>query len=328
MDSQGVEAKVLNALSAAGFDGRVVPARHVREIGIEVGNLLAERHVDATFYSERLTGFEFDISGPLKGIKSIIITAAPQPLVRVHFTYRGRKIETFVPPTYSYDTDEKARSVIEGALKRSGHRLMDCNLPVKTIAVRSGLAKYGRNNITFTDKFGSFFRLRAFYSDLDPSADDWGEMKMAERCERCTACVKTCRTGAIDGERFLIHAEKCITFHNERSCSFPDWIEPGWHNCLIGCMDCQLVCPLNKGKIRVTEPIAFDETETHGILDGTPEDEISNFARMKISGLNLLDDYGLLARNLRVLIKQTRRDGGKGKLENINRSLRLPRGGI
>ena len=295
----------LNALAAAGFDGRIVSVRHIVEIEEMMAELVAKRQIDSTFYSERLTGFRFDSFRKLKAVKSVIVTAAAQPMVRVRFSYQGTDIETFVPPTYSYDTDKTAERLIRKVLDNYGGHLMDCALPVKSIAVRSGLAKYGRNNITYSDRFGSFFILRAFYSDVEPADDDWGEMKMPEKCVRCHACVSACKTGAIDKDRFLIHAERCLTFHNERRCPFPAWVENKWHNCLIGCMDCQLVCPLNKGKITVTEEaVMFDRNETREILDCIPKEEISRSTRMKIRMLNLLDDYQLLGRNLRVLVER------------------------
>jgi len=43
--------------------------------------------------------------------------------------------------------------------------------PFKTLATRTGLAKYGKNNITYTECGGSYHRLTAFYTDMDLETD-------------------------------------------------------------------------------------------------------------------------------------------------------------
>jgi len=55
-----------------------------------------------------------------------------------------------------------------------------------------------------------------------------------ERCQTCQACLRACPTGAIAVERFLVRAERCVTFRNEKpgSVPFPAWVNPTWQNCL------------------------------------------------------------------------------------------------
>ena len=48
--------------------------------------------------------------------------------------------------------------------------------------------------------------------------------------------MNKCPTKAIRQDRFLISAEQCLTFFNEKPDDFPEWVNPVWHNCLIGCM--------------------------------------------------------------------------------------------
>jgi len=91
----------------------------------------------------------------------------------------------------------------------------------KFLAVRSGLARYGRNNITYVDGMGSLYRLSAFLSDLPYSGDCWTEPQMHDRCDDCSACIRACPTDAIPQHRFLLHSERCITFHNETRGPFP-----------------------------------------------------------------------------------------------------------
>ena len=120
--------------------------------------------------------------------------------------------------------------------------------PVAATSTPGGLGQYGRNNICYVPGMGSFHRLWAFYSDLVWQEDNWQEAQMMASCQNCSVCLRNCPTGAITSERFLLHAERCITFHNEQpgDVPFPTWMDPCWHNCLIGCSYCQNVCPQNK----------------------------------------------------------------------------------
>lgn len=120
-----------------------------------------------------------------------------------------------------------------------------------------------------------------------------------ERCKNCRTCTLACPTGAIDKNRFLVHAELCLSFHNEHAGNFPDFIDPSFHHCLFGCLKCQNACPENKRKpIWVKEKEYFYEYETSFILHNKPLNEMPLSTRQKLERLYLLDDYSLLSRNL------------------------------
>jgi epoxyqueuosine reductase len=116
--------------------------------------------------------------------------------------------------------------------------------------------------------------------------------------------VRHCPAGAITLERFLIRAERCLTFHNERlsDVPFPAWVDPAWHNCLVGCMHCQQVCPENKEFLEwVEEGAAFSEEETALLLEGDGVDQLSIETRVKFERFDMMDLFEVLPRNLRVL---------------------------
>ncbi len=195
--------------------------------------------------------------------------------------------------------------MLSDILKTKGFNLYSAELPEKLLAVRSGLAQYGKNNITYIEGTGSFHRLRAFLSDLPDIEDSWLGLQSMELCNKCSACINKCPTGAIAPHRFLIQAEKCLTFHNERQAEFPDWIEPSWHNCLIGCMACQSVCPANKKLLnRFEEKESFTEEETGLILKGTSRYQLPRATIGKLQRIYLWDDMDIIPRNLNVLIEQ------------------------
>ena len=126
---------------------------------------------------------------------------------------------------------------------------------------------------------------------------------MMERCLNCKACLVSCPLEAIDERRFLLHAEHCLTFHNEHGIDFPKNIDRLFHHSLFGCLRCQIVCPENKKTFKwFEEREQFSEYETSVILNGISLEQIPNSTKMKLSRLGLIDDYSLLARNLSVLL--------------------------
>ncbi|HEX9261839.1 MAG TPA: 4Fe-4S double cluster binding domain-containing protein, partial [Candidatus Bathyarchaeia archaeon] len=134
----------------------------------------------------------------------------------------------------------------------------------------------------------------------------WQKAKMMSRCHECNLCQKTCPTGAISADRFLLHAEKCLTYHNEKEAKipFPKWIKPEWHNCIIGCMRCQAVCPENKQFLSLVGEIAeFTEKETKQLLEGVPSEMLPSETLLKMKLLSLTDYYKELPRNLGVLLR-------------------------
>ena len=178
-------------------------------------------------------------------------------------------------------------------------------VPKKLLAVRSGLAAYGRNNITYVSGMGSFHRLVAFISDLPCNRDEWRAPRVMERCSRCGACLRNCPTGAISDDRFLLHVERCISLHNEEPARvpFPEWIDPSWHNSLVGCMLCQKVCPQNKELVNwVKDGPQFSEQETAPVLQGIPLDRLPDETAAKWKNLSLDEGYDIYPRNLRALL--------------------------
>jgi epoxyqueuosine reductase len=170
------------------------------------------------------------------------------------------------------------------------------------------LAEYGKNNIAYVKGMGSFFRLTAFYSDLPSQEDTWIEHQTMERCHNCSACLKSCPTKAISSKRFLLHAERCLTFHNESQRDFPSWLDPAWHHCLVGCMRCQIICPENKAFRDWTEDReAFSEAETTLLLDGLQTEELPARTVKKIEELHMKIEYSkILSRNMRALFKNAK----------------------
>lgn len=304
----------------SGFKSSIIPIQCLSDLRFDLENLLGQGLLCRDFYDEIISRYglhwNFEPPADLPGAESIVIVAAPQPKVSVSFKFSGRTYSAVIPPTYIHDSDEKAWDIVSLHSGNHGYGVCNAMLPEKLLAVHCGLAAYGRNNVTYTDDWGSFFRLKTFFSDIPCRSDNWQEVTMMECCHKCTACMNKCPTGAICEDRFLIRAEHCLTFFNEKSGDFPAWIEPVWHNCLIGCMVCQDVCPANKGITRWVVPGGeFSEEETQMILEGFPMTKLHGVTTEKLKKLYMLDDYDLLQRNLRVLMEKNGKEGRKLKGE-------------
>ena len=295
-------------LTNGGFKSAVVSVRHLPELRDDLEQLLESGLLNRDFYDEIVSrldlSWDFEPPADLPGIQSIILVAAHVLKVRVPVTVSGKTSFVIIPPNYLNNSDEAIKSILSSYSQKFGFRFVEAILPEKLLAVRSGLARYGRNNIAYIDGWGSYFRLRGFFSDVPCHRDTWQGVKMMELCDSCSACRSMCPTGAICEERFLIRCERCLTFYNEGPEDFPEWIDSAWHNCLIGCMMCQDVCPENKEFTGwIDEGEAFTEEETKMIWDGIPLDTLPRVMVEKLRSLNMIDDYDLLRRNLRVLIK-------------------------
>jgi epoxyqueuosine reductase len=297
--------KLLSKLEEQGYKGRIVSPEHLPELQAGIEGPYLEGLLDEELYQEYLTGFEFN----LPEAKSLIVVAFPHPQTRITFTWEGKPVPTIVPPTYLHgrEIDRQVEELLAEALAPEGYRMALAKLPKKLLAVRSGMARYGRNNVSYVPGLGSFYRLVVLWSDLPCAEDDWREPRMLEKCETCTACLRKCPTGAITSERFLLHAERCLTFHNEKpgDVPFAEWIDPSAHNALVGCMHCQRVCPENKGfQDWIKEGEKFSEEETTQLVEGVPTDQLPSATAEKLERADLF----VTPRNLSVLLSRTRED--------------------
>jgi epoxyqueuosine reductase len=303
MNEKNMTKAIDEQLKQEGWQGKIVSIEHVRDLQKEIEGHYQSGRLDQELYDGYLDRFDFNISENFNNAKSLIVVSAPQPHVRVAFTWQDITYSGIIPSTYRLDTDLQIKEKLERLLKPEGFHLAEKRLPDKLIAVCSGLTRYGKNNITYVPGMGSLYRLVVFVSDLPCVEDDWGELKILKTCDGCTACMDACPTGAIVSDRFLIHAERCITFHNERQGEFPQWLDPSWHNCLVGCLYCQNACPMNqKFTNRIVDGVSFDEHETVLFLESAKKEELPTKTVAKLEALGMMEYLDVLGRNLKAVI--------------------------
>lgn len=248
--------------------------------------------------------YQFEVPVEDFKINSIILVAINHPFyAKVDFLKEGKK-KTFLSLVRS--DFNKIEEYLRKFVKESGYFIKVAkNLPMKRLGSHSGLAKYGRNNITYIDGLGSNFSYAAYFSDMKCEEDTWGKVENAVACNKCNLCVKNCPTEAIIKDRFLIDNQKYLSFINETPGAFPAWIPITAHHALYDCLICQSTCPMNYKQVdNIIESISFTEEETNMLLDGNPIDTFSKELKTKVYMLGIDEWNEAIPRNLKTLFEQ------------------------
>ena len=302
----GWSERLTEVLNQHGCRARIVKVERLRALREEIAQLREDGAFGAEFYENDLAWMDYD-TGKLPGAKSLIVIAIPQPAFRLTFHKLGMPRGVILPSTYAfYDLDKVVEALVEGALQDEAHTLTMIQPPLKLLAARSGLSRYGRNNITYVEGMGSFNRLVAWLTDLETPEDAWQEAERMPECDHCTQCLKACPTGCIEVGHRVVHADACMTRINESGEPFPEWVDSAWVNAAVGCMSCQAVCPKNKPFLEPADwEDSFDEAETALLLGRAPLESLSEKTREALKKLSMIGYYktGALSRNLKILLE-------------------------
>lgn len=304
MSVKELTEELFSRLGQYGYGVRVASVGHLADLQEEIEGRKRLGLIEEKLYQEYLAALSYRLPDNLLESRSLIVVAVPQPQIQVIFNWEVKSCPLIIPPTYLHYSNKKVEELLRVILEPKGYQVAPSVLPVKLLSARSGLSFYGKNNICYVPGMGSFHRLMAFYSDLPCEQDSWGESIMLEDCENCSACLNSCPTGAIDSNRFLLRAERCLTFLNESSGDFPEWINPTWHNCLVGCLHCQRACPQNADFLEWIQPGAeFSQEETNLLLQGVQLSQLPAATVKKLEQLDMVGYLEVLPRNLRVLLE-------------------------
>jgi epoxyqueuosine reductase len=296
----------------AWFDGEVV-----RRAFDRVRRLRANGALDAGFSAKFLSWTSDAELIARSETKTFILLAVPRPALVIAFDDRGRRRDLALPPTY-YRYEALFGEVLADAEASTGGalKLRRVTAPLKTVAALAGFARYGKNNIAYVDGFGSCVQLMGFATELAlPGQGLLPENAplALEECRSCEACRRACPTGAIVGDRFLYHGERCLTGFSECEGDLPAEFARLRTPTLIGCLACQEVCPANRGRLRFERlPHVFSDQETAYLLggrsDGPPTPELAE----KVLSLGLSDitvgesgPGAIFRRNLSAVLRDT-----------------------
>ncbi len=263
-------------------------------------------------FLNQITPLGFTLPAGFPQAKSVVVIATFSKTMTANFQLEGRTHGVTVPPQYYRDglNAETLPAVVRNEiLKAPGARILDITerVPLKLLAARSGLGRYGRNNMIFVDGMGSYNLLWAFLTDVPAAEDAWSGLDVLDACRHCSHCDRACPTDCIPRGSFVIDAGRCITLYNENDGKFPNFILPSMHHALMGCMRCQTRCPENGGLAELSGNLAdVTEEETAKILKGNSDDVLLASLRRKLPGFPALDSkepFSVLTRNLKALIR-------------------------
>jgi epoxyqueuosine reductase len=312
-------AAIDKAFGKAGFRYRAVGVEVVQDLNGTFAMLLERGILAKSLYDEYADSLEFVPPAGLGEVRSLVVVAAPSPSVKVLFHLDGGLIEAVIPSTYiSSAVRARCEEMLRGVLGPAGFSVARAPVPVKLLAVLSGLAEYGRNNLAYVEGLGSQVRLDAFATDGDliPTGEPHGGLSRPalrmDACANCEACHHACPTGCIPyvegGE--VIDAKRCLTYLNEHEGAWPDWLDSGSHNCLVGCMRCQRACPVNSHHFGREATVAeFDREETAIILKNFPAEALPAPLHAKLGRLDMAGYSRVLGRNLRALARTVKHAG-------------------
>jgi epoxyqueuosine reductase len=294
-----------------GYDIAWGPGSLLGEVRAEIVGRSSRGELDPVSV-EKWLGWVRDPGAAADTPGTVIAIAVPCPACSIRFTRGGRVLTATVPPTYVEDArdNEIVRQELRDLLPELNGDLELIGPARKALAVRLGLTAYGLNNITYSAKLGSYVLLVALATSA--RLGSWpgskpGRPEVLSECESCGRCRDACPTGAIAADRFLLRAERCLTCWNELPGPLPGWFPADAHNCLIGCMLCQEVCPVNEGRLTTRDSgVLFDERETSALLAGeqgmTPALDASIQAKLDLIGLPGIK--AVMGRNLALLIRK------------------------
>ncbi len=283
---------------------KTISIEHLKELQAELTGWQKDGFITKKFFEQNYSQFVFNPPTTLTNAHSIIVIGIPQKVTRIEFFNKDKQYQTIIPPTYIFSkTRAICNEILSKTLGKKGYSISRAILPMKLLAVRSGLGTYGKNNLCYVDGMGSYTRLEAFYTDYEFPTDDWSEKKLMKSCTTCSLCQHECPTKCIPSDRILIHADHCLTYYNENLGDFPASVSTQAHNALIGCMHCQTICPQNKQYYGFNhETIIFTDEDLSYILQNTPRENIPPTLAKKLIDLDMYEDYPELPRNFTVLI--------------------------
>ncbi|MBZ5589719.1 MAG: hypothetical protein LAO05_14270 [Acidobacteriia bacterium] len=292
------------------------PLELVTSVQEEVARLGTSGVLERDFYASELGSLADSRASRTRGLATALMVVKPRPAHTASFDLGGRRIDAVLPPTYvRYRPlfEDVAADLQAGPLR--GARIERLMAPLKSLAVRLGLVRYGRNNVTYAPGMGSYIQLLGFLTDASlPLPDGWRpqEPTLLPECEGCGVCRAACPTGAIAQDRVLLHAERCLTNVNENPGPWPAFVPTRIHHCLLGCLRCQRACPVNPKLPLESTGVEFSREETEALLADTGEHiaPVWDGVREKLERLGQQYSEAVFGRNLRALVEASRLRAG------------------
>jgi|GEM_PF-3393427 len=154
-------------------------------------------------------------------------------------------------------------------LRKQGLKAEELGLPARASACLAGLGFIGKNTMFYADDIGSYVGISTIGIDAELEESRKGKERVCHAgCAKCSRCVKACPTHAIDKNGYGINPLRCISMLNRH----PD--EPAvelpssgavLNHWLLGCEQCQDVCPLNRKARHKKNVVVVPELNANGM---------------------------------------------------------------
>jgi len=294
------------------YQYRTLSVSHLAELQEDIDRLKRFGQIsEAEILQGYLNEIKFELPEDFPEARFVLVMAIAVPPLRVQFRFQGKSHPAYMPPNYYQPAFTRPMVIDEiqhHIIRETGYRVEETlgRYHLKLSAVRSGLGRYGRNNICYVDGMGSFLNLRAYLTDYCFAEDCWQELQMLDLCQDCLICRKNCPGGAIQTDRFTLDAGRCISLYNEVEGILPEWIPAQAHNAIFGCMKCQAPCPANRAAMQqVVQLEDFSEEETGQLISGELDEKALHAVSQKLR-IPYLVDYPetvqVISRNIKALL--------------------------
>lgn len=193
----------------------------------------------------------------------IVWSAGEYPWARVAlillWPYSPYPADSRIPAYYiASNASYHACVALAKALEASGVKLKRCEVPIKQLAVKYGVASPCRSSLVSVPGYGTRVVFQSMLLGADennPFGIEEYSISEPDLCLHCRACIAACPAGAI-GENGL-DAAKCMRFYMD-GADYPEWVY-GMQRTHMGCEVCQAVCPRNAGIAAVPPPDDISE---------------------------------------------------------------------
>lgn len=154
-----------------------------------------------------------------------------------------------------------AARALEGWMVQHGIRAQaNVSYPARKAAVRAGLGIIGHQGLLIHPEFGT--RTVIILLAVDTALPEQKDVKLIGTCMQCGRCTAACPAGAIDGQG-MSHPERCLRNFMMEGVVFPEQFRKKMGNKLIGCDNCQRVCPMQPARgVEVPQPFLLSELMT------------------------------------------------------------------
>jgi epoxyqueuosine reductase len=205
----------------------------------------------AAYWEARgLTG---DFKSIMADAKTIIIAIYPyQPFDQRVSQGQGRYSAHY----QAYPKGRDAMKQIGAIIANEGYEvIIDPPISVKRLAYQGSLGTYGKNGLIYHPEFGSFITLHTILTNAQLEWDtvNTTDTEKISDCGKCRRCIDACPTRAI-ADNGIIMLSKCLRYHMSSSDIIPMEIREKIGNRILGCEECQLICPKNVKQIKEERP--------------------------------------------------------------------------